>query len=720
MVGLLIGGSALAGPWVNINPGGGGAFTSIGAGPTGIIVCGSDLAGAYRSLDHGMTWDNIGSFRGVPAAHVCAVGFDPADERIIYLGTEIGLLRSGDRGQTFQTVLSSGYIGSVVAARSNPSIVYAAYHSSYNTTASAIQKSTDRGQTWKVVSVNFPTGLRLLKLVVSPTDPSTVYLVSGGDLFVSGTPALYRSTDGGVSWTRVAASIGNVWDLAMDPVTPSTLYVTVYSGTPRSSWSGSVYKSTNGGDTWTLKANHTGAILIRRDQPQVLHVIDPDRDSGDSEAGVWETQDGGNTWSKQSPMAGWDSGWQVLDWAYDGCAYGMAKVLGEDLSDPSRIFWVTWQFVFGSSNAGGSFQNLFTNRQTSGGWRSRGIDNVTLASLAISEANPSQIYTGYHDIGLWRSVDGGASWESCNTAAFTGGWNGHGGNTATVLPDPARSQVVWATNGEQVDVSSLAKSTSGGAASSWTGVSGLPSGFLRGLSLDRTSPTTQRTLFITANGDVYRSVDDGAQWSLVFDCNTCRTTAVDRSNGTLVYTGGEGGMWRSTSGGALGSWARVGPSEFSGSNPTAVKDEQWEGIHDIIPDPQHAGWVFAAAYGSGRGLYRSTDQGGTWSKLRTSTYMRSVAVDPTNSNNLIVTASPAWKSGGKPSTSEGVMRSTDGGQTWSSLNDGLAWPFGGPVVFDPTQPSRVLLGSPGSGFFERTLSASGVDVMPPARILDLR
>src|SRR5207249_2074426 len=127
MVGLLIGGSAIAGPWVNINPGGGGAFTSIGAGPTGIIVFGRDLAG------------------------------------------------------------------------------------------------TDRGQTWKVVSVNFPTGLRLLKLVVSPTDPSTVYLVSGGDLFVSGTPALYRSTDGGVSWTRVAASIGNVWDLAMDPVTPSTL-----------------------------------------------------------------------------------------------------------------------------------------------------------------------------------------------------------------------------------------------------------------------------------------------------------------------------------------------------------------------------------------------------------------------------------------------------------------------------------------------------------------
>ena len=54
---------ARAGTWTNANPGAGGAFVAIGAGPTGVILCGSDLGGAYRSLDHGQNWDAIGPSR---------------------------------------------------------------------------------------------------------------------------------------------------------------------------------------------------------------------------------------------------------------------------------------------------------------------------------------------------------------------------------------------------------------------------------------------------------------------------------------------------------------------------------------------------------------------------------------------------------------------------------------------------------------------------------
>src|SRR5262249_22970395 len=56
--------------WVNVNPGGGGAFTAIGAGPTGVIVAGSDLAGACRSLDHGASWEVIGAAHGLAHTHV--------------------------------------------------------------------------------------------------------------------------------------------------------------------------------------------------------------------------------------------------------------------------------------------------------------------------------------------------------------------------------------------------------------------------------------------------------------------------------------------------------------------------------------------------------------------------------------------------------------------------------------------------------------------------
>ncbi len=711
-IGLLVAAPALAGPWTGISPGGGGAFTTIGAGPTGTLICGADLSGAYRSLDRGLTWDRIGADRGLKRTHVCVVSFDPLDPQVIHLGTEVGIYRSGDGGATFQQVLASGYIGAIAAARSDPAIVYATYHPLWNTPASDIYKSTDRGQSWAPVASALPAGLRLLKLIVSPLDPNTLYAVSGEDLFVSGTPAVYRSTNGGVSWSRIGGSLGNLWDLGVDPVTPGTLYVTGYTGAPPTNWSGSIYKSTDGGDTWVQKAAHTGAIMVKRDQPQVLRVIDVRRKSFESESGVWESLDGGETWLRKSTMAGWDAGWQEIDWAYGGSAYGMPKVLGEDLSDPNAIFWVSWQFAFASLNGGASFADLNTTQVLPGRWRSRGLDNITLTSVAFSEAAPAQVYLGFHDIGLWRSLDGGASWQSGNPPTLTGTWAGHGGNTSTILADPSRPAVVWATFGGQADSLTLARSALAGASDSWVLATGLPHGNLRGLSLDRGAPAANRTLFITANGDVYRSQDDGAAWTLVLDRDSCRATAVDRFDRTLVYAGGEGGLWRSLAGGAPGSWSRIGPPEMSGENLKTLAEERWDGLHQIVPDPGRPGWAYVAAHGPGRGLYRTTDRGVTWTKLRNATYMRDVAPDPVDPDILYAAASRAFKTGSSVTGSEGIVRSADGGQTWTSLNDGLAWPFAARIAIDPSNRNRLILGSPGSGFFERTLPGAAVGVVP--------
>ena len=93
----------------------------------------------------------------------------------------------------------------------------------------------------------------------------------------------------------------------------------------------------------------------------------------------------------------------------------------------------------------------------------------------------------------------------------------------------------------------------------------------------------------------------------------------------------------------------------------------------------------------------------TWKKLRTGSYCRELAMDREHPGTLYLTSSRAYKSGGKAAGSEGVLRSTDGGRTWTPWNEGLAWPFAGPILVDARDSRRVFVGSPGTGFFRRTI-----------------
>jgi len=60
------------------------------------------------------------------------LGFDPLDPAVLYLGTEAGLFRSADSGETFVPVLDHGYITDIEIARSDPAVGYAAHHSRHD------------------------------------------------------------------------------------------------------------------------------------------------------------------------------------------------------------------------------------------------------------------------------------------------------------------------------------------------------------------------------------------------------------------------------------------------------------------------------------------------------------------------------------------------------------------------------------------------------------
>ncbi len=698
-------------PWQPTNPGGGGAFNTIGAGPTGLILAASDLSGAYRSRDGGAHWNVIGASQGLTSTHVSGLGFDPTDPAILYLGTEAGLFRSADFGDTFGLVLPHGYITDIAIAPSNPAVGYAAHHSQYDAADGTVYKTTDRGLTWTLVSdASLPGNLHILKLMVDEEDEDVLYLLAGEGRFACGPALLYESADGGVTWTTIATSLGQIADAALAPGDPNTLYVSTYGDVWDPGYhcirddpnGGYVYQGYFDG-SWSWEQitdeNNLGSrnLLLWPDanDSQTLRVIDLDYPE------VWETTDGGATWSLISSKDEWETGWTGVDHAYGTSFNGDAKTLGVDPSDPHALLWADSQFLWATRDDGRSFAPLFTDEVAPGRWQSRGADNVVPFDLAIN-ADSTHVYLAMPDLGCFRSDDYGASWQNCNDPDYVGSWAGSGGNSMTVAADPTRPNVVWISQAEEIvgAFHTLLRSDDYGA--TWAPANvGLPDGIPAGLSVNPNSPMDHRTLFITVNGDIYRSLDDGNTWTLVLDCNGCRATAVDVHDGDLVYAGGEAGFWRSTEGGAPGTWERTGLPEMRGALGGEFWDTYWEGVAAIRPDPLNPHWVYVAVFGEERGLYRSRDGGRTWEHLLTDHYLHDVAISPSDPNLLFVASSSALYSGGYDPASRGVLLSTDGGQSWVTFNEGLSWPFASRLLIDPNPPHTLWLGSPGTGYYQR-------------------
>ncbi len=698
--------------WQRTNPGGGGAFNVVKAGPTGIILAGSDLSGAYMSIDNGLTFTPIGAAQGLGRGHVGGIGFDPVDEKKFFIGTEGALHRTTDGGITFTKVISSGYISDIVVSKSNPLYVYAAWHSSYNTIDGTIYRSTDGGATFSSISGN--TSKRILKLISDPKNNLVIYYITGAARSATSMARLCRSADGGVNFTDITGGKGEVMDADIDPVTTSTIYMTTYTSFP----GGSFFNSNDNGATWSSPISRTGGIFVKKDDPNRIRIIDPRATASWNEgSGTWESIDGGNIWNKTGIVTdGWETAynkdivysepyWDIFR-SYNGTGFeGEVKGFGTDMSNPDVILWATQQFLFRSTDGGVTFKNIFTNEVSPGWWQSRGIDNVNMTDMAISEANPKIIYAGYFDMGFWRSLDGGISWQSSNDVPYSG-WDGYGGNVMSIAADPTRESVVWTTMSENQlgeTPTYLLKSTNYGERGYWVlSNSGLPTVEVMGLSINRLSYSTNRTIYVTAKGNVYKSINDGANWTKLINGlptnGGMRFTAVDNFNGNIVYAGGGNGLYASIDGGA--NWTQIGNTEIN----TGGTIEFWpqtngKGVFDIAPDPQTSGVVYITVYGASKGLYRGVKGIGsswTWTKLCTDNCMRKVCVNSLDNNYIYATSSSAFTDGNYSPASHGVLFSNDKFQTYTQVNENMAWPFAMTVKID--KENNVYVGSPGTGF----------------------
>jgi len=710
--------------WIRTNPGGGGAIATVGATASGTILSASDLSGVYRSFDGGKSWDVLGATQGLYETHIASFGFHPTDGNIFFVGSGWGIYKTTDGGEHFSFVHKDGYIEGIVIAASNPQIGYMAYHEDWDTYGS-VYKTTDGGDSWHAVKgENLPDNVRLVKLLVHPKDENLVYALAGRTRWGCSDPYLFKSTDGGVNWQRVAKKY-SVLDMDVDPNDTKTLFVSTFEtkhcskgNIPEDDYllgdenTGEFYKSVDGGNSFVQLSEQTGIISVAKD-PKTIRIVEVlyPYDWNDN-AGTWETKDGGKTWTHAGLVTNWQPGWSSNQYfAFAQSFNGFTKTIKKDMFNTERFYGSFGQWAWSSVDGGKVFKNISTKEISPNHWQSTGMDNINGHAIEINEANPDVIYMGAYDLGFWTSRDRGKSWKRTlpdfkKYPKYV--WSeGQGGNVTSVISDPKREGVVWAAfhkegfgNDDKFGegtTSAIFKSSN--HADSWQlANTGLPDSIMfYGLSLDKNSPVNNRVLYLTVNGDIYKSSDDGNSWAMVLKNGGLKFTAVDNFDSNLVYAGGESGFWRSSDAGK--TWQEAGPKEMRGSFkgnflPTS---DPWEGVFDIVSDPNIKNRVYAIVYGKNKGLYRSDDAAKTWQHIYTNDYMRGVAVASENSEVIYAGSTGAYFSGGYDKDYIGVIYSRDGGKTWDFANDGMAWTYAGKMDISNEARPYIILWSPGTG-----------------------
>lgn len=222
----------------------------------------------------GLQWRHIGPFRG---GRVTAVAGVPGDPLRFYFGaTGGGVWTTDDAGTTWRNLsdgqFQTGSVGAIAVAPSDPNVLYvgmgeAQIRGVTTSFGDGVYRSTDGGTTW--THMGLPDTRQISAVRVHPTDPDLVYVAAQGNPWTdSEERGIYRSSDGGHTWIRILEVDGRTGasDLAMDATNPRVLYAAFWRHR-RLPWqvqsgamdgdpqTSGIYRTRNGGDTWEQLTN---------------------------------------------------------------------------------------------------------------------------------------------------------------------------------------------------------------------------------------------------------------------------------------------------------------------------------------------------------------------------------------------------------------------------------------------------------------------------------
>jgi len=553
--------------WELVSPEGG-DVTSVAVATDGSVVYAltstNPTAGrVWRSLDGGVTWERASAGLVATVVHVAT---DPTSPMRAYAAAlSAGLYVTENGGLRWRRL--AAFRSDRVGVGPDGTLLVK--------DGATIRRSTDRGVTWGA-DVTLPSYVSCFAF--DPSDAATAY----AGTWKSG---VLRSSDGGASWSLAGdlASAGYVHRITIDPGSLGTVWAAMDKG---------LYQSFDAGSSWTLSG---GMHLQWTDVVPDPSV--PGRLYGARSGSLVRSDDGGGTWSEAGlsfvaslfpvPGAGGRPSAILADGIYDGHALyrlaeggiwerssaglrGALPLIAVHPADPSIVLAAnqgvqrtadggeTWGPSTGQSFGSMAFDPFEPSRvlgvtPQSALFRSSdgGVtwDNpVTISGpLLFDRASRGTVFATYSNT-VYRSVDGGASWSPSNA-----GWPAASGPIRFFVQDPVDPRVLIASTSS----AGLWRSVDGGA--TWAAMNG-PSTSVSALSID---PRDDRVLVALDSSGVSLTSDGGATWQPV-------TTLAPLADGVLardpwspdvllagrterLHRSDDGGKtWKSASSGYLG------------------------------------------------------------------------------------------------------------------------------------------------------------------------
>jgi photosystem II stability/assembly factor-like uncharacterized protein len=601
------------------------------------------------------------------SGRIAGIAADPNDSNTIYIAAAGGgVWKTTNGGQGWSQLTDSqatDTMGAIAVASCNPNVIYAGTGEANNSLDSnfgrGILVSTDGGSTWTLQTAGGAFDRRTVsKIAIDPNDANTAYaaIAPAGANGLGGSTGIWKTTDGGATWTNTtAASIGDTndaySDVAIDPNNPSTLFAAI--GNDDGASANGIYKSTDSGGSWQLLGNFPSgaslgriALAVSSSNSQVVYAtVAGDGQKGSSGYGSLDkmerSDDGGNTWNDLTGatpdfMSG--QGWYNLTIAVDPANSATVYAAG------SANY--TSNGIIESTNSGASWSNITSDDKGNSphtDWHATTFDAAghllagSDGGIWRMDADPGNA-SGF----LWTNLNG-----DLNTIQFEG-----------VAIDPKNAND--ALGGSQDNGVEL---FTGNAA--WSQVEGGDGG------RTRYSGDAKHAYSISPGSPVFsRSDDGGITWAAKSNginandsSNFYPPFVVDPNDGNHVLLGTDQ-IYATTNAGD--GWTRLTGIGIAGWNP------QGNAVDAIAIAASDANRIYAATGGDGATssqIFTSADGGASYKEIDLPTGNGRVSdldVDPTNALTAYAVVNRFTSGAGH------VFKTTDGGSTWTDISGNLS------------------------------------------------